>query len=125
LLCSSLGEANAEQSQKVAINSLGLHKGFNKGVPLLDEGAQLVLSDIHSVEVGEAVVTLDFFHLDLYLSPGLSSAVSVQISQRYFEYTSLQTIGRVLLPSSFVARGDGWDSHIENGRDMYVVPFFS
>ena len=38
LLGGSLGEANAEQSQQVAINSLALHECFNEGVPFLDEG---------------------------------------------------------------------------------------
>jgi len=96
LLGSSLGEANAEQSEQIAINGLGLHEGFDEGVPFLDEGAQLVLGHVHSVEVGEAVVSLDFFNLDLNLSPGLSSAISVQISQRYFEYSTLQTVSGVL-----------------------------
>jgi hypothetical protein len=34
--------------------------------------------------------------LDLNLSPGLSTAVSIQISQRYFEYSTLQTVSGVL-----------------------------
>lgn len=96
MLGGSLGEANAEESEEVAINSLGLHECFDQGVPLLDEGAELVLGNVHSVEVSEAVVALDFFDLDLNLSPGLSTAVSIQISQRYFEYSTLQTVSGVL-----------------------------
>jgi hypothetical protein len=69
-----------------------LHEGFNGGVPLLDNGAQLVPGDVHSVEVGVAVEALDFFDLHLHFSPGLIIAISVQISQRYFEHTTFQAV---------------------------------
>lgn len=93
---SSAGEANAEESEKVAIGGLGLDKGLNEGVPLLDEGAKLVLSDVNAVEVGVAVVALYFLYLHLDLPPSLSTACSVQISQRYFEHSTLQAISGVL-----------------------------
>lgn len=92
LLVSSFGEANTEESQEEAINSLGLYEGFNEGVPFLDEGAELVLGDVEAVEVGVAIVSLDFFNLDLYFSPGVVAGASIQISQRYFEYSAFQTV---------------------------------
>jgi len=125
LLGGSLSETNTEKSEEVAINGLGLHEGFDEGVPLLDEGAELVLGNVHTVEVSEAIVALNFFNLDLDLSPGLSTAVSVQISQRYFEYSALQTVSGVLLSSSLVAGGDGWDSHIEDCGYVHIVPLLS
>lgn len=88
----SLGEANAEHSEEVSVSSLGLNEGFNGGVPFLDNGAQLVSGDVHSVEVGIAIEALDFFNLHLHLSPGLIIAISVQISQRYFEHTTSQAV---------------------------------
>ena len=136
LLGGSLCEANAKHSNEVSIACFGLHKCLNEGVPLLDESAQLVSCDVHSVEVGVAIKALDFFDLQLHLSPGLIIAISVQISQRYFKDTSFQTISSDLykrgylrnvrlltLSSSSVARSDCGLSHIENSGCKYVVPF--
>jgi hypothetical protein len=92
LSAGSLGEANGEHSEEITILGLGLDKGLNSSVPLLDNGAQLISGDVHSVEVGVAIKSLDFFDLDLNLSPGQLVAVSVQISQRYLEHTAFQAV---------------------------------
>ena len=92
LLIGSLGEANAEHAEEVAVGSLGLDECLDCGVPLLDDCAKLVTSDVHSVEVGVAVEALDFFNLDLHLSPSIFVAVSVQISQRYLKHTAFQAV---------------------------------
>jgi len=76
----SFSEADAEHSKEITIRSLGLHKSFNKCVPLLNEGAKLVSGDVHAVEVSIAIISLDFFNLHLHLSPRLIGLVSVQIS---------------------------------------------
>lgn len=87
-----LGEADAEHAEKVAVEGLGLDEGLNGGVPLLDDGAELVAGDVHAVEVGVAVEALDLLDLDLHLSPSLLVGVSVQISQRYLEHAALQAV---------------------------------
>lgn len=92
MFAGSLGEANREHSEEIAVKSFGLDEGLNGGVPLLDDGTQLISGDVHSVEVGIAIEALHFFDLDLHLSPGQLVAVSVQISQRYFEHTALQAV---------------------------------
>ncbi len=89
LAAGSLGETDAEHAEEIAVEGLGLNEGLNGGVPLLDDGAELVAGDVHTVEVGVAVEALNFFDLDLHLSPGLFVAVSVLISQRYLKYTTL------------------------------------
>jgi hypothetical protein len=63
------GEGNCEDSNEVAVESLGLHEGLDQRVPFLDKRAELVASDVQSVEVSVAVETFDFFDLDLDLSP--------------------------------------------------------
>ena len=88
LLIGSLGEANAEHTEEIAVGGFSLDKGLDCGVPLLDDCAKLVTSDVHSVEVGVAVEALDFFNLDFHLSPSIFVAVSVQISQRYLKHTA-------------------------------------
>jgi hypothetical protein len=93
LLVGSLGETNAEHAEEVAVEGLGLNKGLNGGVPLLNDGAKLVTSDVHAVEVGIAVEALDLLDLNLHLSPSIFVAVSVQVSQRYLKYTAFQAVG--------------------------------
>lgn len=85
----SFCESNGEHSEEVSVSGLGLNESLNGGVPLLDDGAELVSGDIHAVEVSVAIEALNFFDLDLHLSPGQLVAISVQISQRYFEHTTL------------------------------------
>ena len=68
--CVGDGEGNGEESHEVAVVGLGLDEGLDKGVPLLDEGAHLVAGDGKTVEVGEAIVSLDFLNLELDDSPG-------------------------------------------------------
>lgn len=92
MLSCSLGETNGEHSEEVTISGLGLHEGFNCGVPFLDNGAQLVSGDVHTVEVSVAVEALDFLDLHLHFSPGLFVAFSVQVGQRYLEHSSFQTV---------------------------------
>ena len=81
LLSCSLGEANGEHSEEVSISGLGLHEGLNGGVPFLDNGAQLISGDVHTVEVSVAIETFHFLDLHLHFSPGLVIAFSVQIGK--------------------------------------------
>ena len=92
LAVGSLCETNAEHAEEVAVEGLCLNKGLNGSVPLLDNGAKLITSYIHAVEVGIAVEALDLLDLNLHLSPSLFVAVSVQISQRYLKHTSFQAV---------------------------------
>ena len=61
-------------------------------MPFLDEGAELVSGDVHAVEVGIAVVSLNFLNLDLNLSPVLFVGLTVQVSERNLEDTSSERI---------------------------------
>jgi len=64
-----LSKGNAEKSENVAISGLGLHESLDRGMPLFDHGLSFVSGDVHSVEVGIAIETLDFLGLELELSP--------------------------------------------------------
>lgn len=92
MLAGPLGKTDAEHAKEVAVDGLGLDEGLNGGVPLLNDGAELVAGDVHAVEVGVAVEALDLLNLHLHLSPGLFVGVSVQISQRYLKHTALQAV---------------------------------
>ena len=92
MLSCSLGETNGKHSEEVSVSGLGLHEGLNGGVPFLNNGAQLVSGDVHTVEVSVAVEALHFLDLHLHFSPGLFVALSVQIGQGYLEHTTSQTV---------------------------------
>ena len=92
MMLMTLSESNAEDAYEVAILSLGLNEGLDEGVPFLDEGAELVSGDVHAVEVGIAVVSLNFLNLDLNLSPVLFVGLTVQVSERNLEDTSSERI---------------------------------
>ena len=61
LVLSSLGETNAEKSELVSVSGSTINVSFDLGLPLLDDGALFVTGQFHAVEVGQTVVTLDFF----------------------------------------------------------------
>lgn len=52
LILPSLGKSNAEEAQEVIISRLDDYIGLDEGLPFADEGAQLVGSEVESVEVG-------------------------------------------------------------------------
>jgi len=87
------GESDAEHADVVAVSGLGLREGLDRGVPLLDESAELVSGDVHTVEVGVAVVALDFFALDANLSPGLLVSVLVKVTERDLENATTEGVG--------------------------------
>ena len=78
----------------VAIGGLGLSEGLDQSVPLLDEGAQLVSSDVKTVEVRVTVVALDLLALDSDLSPCLIVSVLVQVTKGNLENTTAERLGR-------------------------------
>ena len=59
LVLSSLGETNTEEAELVAVGGGAVDVGLDLGLPLLDDGALLVTGQLHTVEVGEASITLD------------------------------------------------------------------
>jgi len=103
LLGVTAGESNSEHTDEVTIGGLGLNEGLNERVPLLDESAEAVTGNIHTVEVGIKVVTLNFFALEADLAPRLFVSVGVKITERHGEDTATEGISSDLLTSSLVA----------------------
>jgi len=102
----SSGESNGEESDEVAVGGLGLDEGFDKRVPLLDEGAHLVSSDADTGEVGEAVESLDFLNLELDDSPGeIVLVLLVEIGVGDSEDAASERVGGDVLSCGLVARG--------------------
>ena len=118
-----LGESNAEHSDNVSIEGLGLNVSLNEIVPLSDHGASLISSDVHTVEVGVAVKSLDLIDLELKLSPVLGIGRVVAVSKGGGENTTSQTVSRVDETGSLVDWGHG-DLSLVKSRGKDVVPFF-
>ena len=93
LVLVAASESNSEEADHVTIKSLGLDEGLNKGVPFLDKSAELVTSDVHTVEVGVAIETLDFFDLELDLSPCEIVSLTVKFTKRNGENATTKTVG--------------------------------
>ncbi len=92
----AFSESNAEHSAEVSIAGFGLGEGLDEGVPLLDEGAELVSGDVHTIEVSVAIEVLDLLNLQSHLSPGellLFVWITVKIGQGYLENATSQAIG--------------------------------
>jgi len=92
LLLGSLSEGNTEQSHHVSVGGLSLNVGFNKGVPFLDHGACLISGNVHTIEVGVAIESLDFVNLELELSPGLGLGLVVAVTEGDVEDSTSQTV---------------------------------
>lgn len=119
---SFLGESNAEHSDDVTIEGLGLNVALNKRVPFLDHRASLVSGNVHTVEVGVAVESLDLIDLELKLSPVLGISRVVAVGEGGRENTTSQAVSRVDETGSLVDWSQGDLSLIESwGKD--VVPF--
>ena len=118
-----LGESNAEHSDNVSIEGLGLNVALNKRVPLSDHGASLISGNVHTVEVSVAVKSLDLINLELKLSPVLGIGRVVAVSKGGGENTTSQTVSRVDETGSLVDWGHGNLSLVESwGKD--IVPLF-
>lgn len=59
LVGAALGEGDGEEAEEVVVGGLDCDIGLNQRLPLADEGAELVGCEIETVEVGQAVLSLD------------------------------------------------------------------
>ena len=87
-----LGETNAEHAENIAISGAHINKGLDKSLPLSDEGAQLVASDVHAVEVGQHVIAVHILTHELDLAVSLALVTSIKVSKRHFKHTTLKTL---------------------------------
>jgi hypothetical protein len=104
LIWSTLGECDGEQTEEVVISGLDCDVGLNQGLPLSDEGSELVGCEVETVEVGQAVLSLDLIDTELDLSESVV-LILLEIGQRNLEDSSLQCIVCVLETGGSVDKG--------------------
>ena len=87
-----LGEGNAEKTHNVSVGSTSINIGLNDTLLLLNQGAKLITGHIHTVEVKEAVESLNILDtkLDLAVGHGL---IVVKIGKGELDDTSLKSFG--------------------------------
>lgn len=122
LLC----ETDREHSHDVTIRGLSLGEGLDKGVPFLDHSTSVITSDVHTMEVGVAVESLDFIDLELELSPGGADlwVWSIAIVKGDLDDTTPETITGLLKTGSLVARHESHNSFIKSWG-QHIVPLFT
>ena len=115
------GEGDGEQSDEVSVGGSDVQVGLDQGLPLSDQGSELVRGQGHAVERGKAVLALDVLDPQLDLSEALV-LILVQVAQRELDDSALERVVGVLETLGSVDQGltDGLD--LEDGRGLDVVP---
>jgi len=115
-------EGDAKETDDVAVGCSAIHVGFNDGLLLSDEGAELVAGHVHAVEVQQAVVSLDVFdaELDFAVRQGF---VLLEVRQGDFDHTALQVLRGNLGSLSLGDEGLAAVLDAEDGRGDQLVPF--
>ena len=104
LVGTALGEGDGEQTDEVVVGSLHGHIRLNQSLPLPHQRAQFVGGEVKSVEVRQAVLSLDLIDSQADLTEGVI-LVLLQIGQRDLNNPSLQSIVRVLQTGRAVHQG--------------------
>ena len=118
------GEGNGEDSQDVVIGGLNGDVSLDKSLPLSDHGSQLISGEVHTVEVGEQVLTLNFIDSQLDLSVRVVLR-SLQIGQVNLDNSTLQGIGSVLQTGGLVDQSLTDISVLEGRWSLDIVPLLS
>lgn len=104
LIGSTLGESNGEQAQEIVIGGLDRDIGLDQRLPLSDKGSELVGCEVETVEVGQAVLSLNLIDTELDLSECVV-LILLEIRQRNLEDSALQCIVCVLETGGSVDEG--------------------
>lgn len=104
LVGAALSESDGEKTEKVVVGGLDRDVGLDQGLPLADERAELVGGEVKAVEVGQAVLALDFVDTELDLAEGVV-LVLLEIGEGDLDDTALESIVRVLETGGSVDQG--------------------
>lgn len=95
LVGASLGECDGKQSNQVIISSLDGDISLDQRLPLANQRAQLVRSEVQSMEVGQTILSLNLIHTELNLAECVVLVV-LQIGKGDLEDSALQRVVGVL-----------------------------
>lgn len=120
----SLSESNGENTQDVVVRGLNGNISLDEGLPLADKRSQLVGGEVHAVEVGQQVLTLDLIDSQLDLSVRVVLR-ALQVSEADLDDAALQAVGGVLKTGGTVDEGLTNVSVLESGGGLDVKPVLS
>jgi len=123
LVLSLLGEADAEEAKSVSVARFHIDASLDHGLPLLDHGPGLVRGEVHSVEVGEAIASLDILADETEFAEG--NLVILKIGERHFVHATLQAVGRDAGTGSLVDGGLADAPGVEHDGGSDIVPFLT
>jgi len=104
LVWTSLRKRDGEQADEIFIGSLNSDVRLDESLPLAHKRPQFVGSEVHAMEVGQTVLSLNLIHAKLDLAESVIFVV-LKISERHFENPALQRIVGVLQTSRTVDEG--------------------
>ena len=120
LVGATLGEADGEETEEVVVGGLDCDVGLNQGLPLADERSELVGSEVETVEVGQAVLSLNLIDPELDLAESMV-LILLQIGQRYLNDPSLQCIVGVLETGGSVDEGLSDTANMLDSFSFYMI----
>lgn len=104
LVGATLREGDGEQTNEVVIGGLHGDIGLDQSLPFADQGAQLVGSEIQTVEVGQAVLALNLIHAELDLAESVVLIV-LEVREGDLEDAALQGVVGILQTAGAVHNG--------------------
>ena len=99
-----LSEGNGKQAEEVVVGGLDGNVGLDQRLPFSDERSELVGCEVETMEVGQAVLSLNLIYPQLDFTESVI-LILLQIGQRNLENTTLQGIVGVLQTSGAVDKG--------------------
>jgi len=95
LVDSSFGESDTEETEFVPVGGGDVYVSFDLRLPLLDHGALLISSKLHTVEVSQTMVTLDLLahetkcnfrkYVKIGMQPYPFRELSIRLTVNHFE----------------------------------------
>ena len=127
LVLSALGQGKDKEPQQVSVSGLDVHVGLNQSVPLPDDALKPVRGELHAVEVGQALLALDFIDAQLeFPVVGLFFlAVFVEVALGEVEDAAAECVFSVLQALGAVNEGLGTVAIGEHAWGQDVVPFLA
>lgn len=104
LVGAPLGETDGEEAEEVVVGGLDDDVGLDQALPLADEGGELVVGEVETVEVGQAVLALDLIDAQLDLAEAVV-LILLEIGEGGLENTALERVVGVLQTGGAVDEG--------------------
>lgn len=100
----ALGEGDGEEADEVVVGRLDGDVGLDEGLPLADQGAELVRGEVQAVEVGQAVLALDLVDSEAHLAECVV-LILLQVGQGDLDDAALEGVVGVLETGGAVHEG--------------------